>query len=398
MFDPLITTATLALAAAFAAAPDAAPALFVPAPGSPHAAGPMAGRPVFGDVNADGRPDVVLACGTCCGSRPDPESGHVIAFLGDGRGGFSRAEGRPFTVGPSVRKVALADFDGDGRLDAATAEHDGAALKILLGDGRGGFAKPATPPVDTGTKRRPHTHEIAAADVNRDGKPDLLATLANDGAIAVLLNDGSARFTPAPGSPFSAGRHPYDSLSIADLNGDGALDVMAPDMVGNAIAVLLGDGKGAFSPAPGSPFPSGAKRPGYAILADANGDSRLDVIAAHDDDPLLAVLLGDGRGGFSPAPASPIRLPSTVWGLAAADADGDGAVDLAAGTHARRGAHLLRGDGRGGFAPVPDAVPESGSGPGYVAWGDLDADGRPDLVVSHYESGDLAVLLARRPD
>lgn len=391
--------AAMTLAALAAAAPNAELPRFVPGPGSPHLAGPMAGRPALGDVDGDGRLDVVLACGTCCGSPANPESGHVVSFLGDGRGGFARAAGRPFRVGPSVRKVALADFDGDGRLDAAAAEHDTASLTVLIGDGRGGFApRPGVPSLDTGTKRRPHTHEIAAADVNRDGRPDLLATLANDGAIAVLLNEGSARFAPAPGSPFPAGRHPYDSLSIADLNGDGAPDVVAPDMVGNSIALLLGDGKGAFSPAPGSPFPASGNRPGYAILADANGDSRLDVIASHDDDPLLTVLLGDGRGGFAPAPASPVRLPSAVWGIAAADADGDGKTDLAAVSYSRRAALLLRGDGLGGFAPVPDAVPESGAMPNYAAWGDVDADGSLDLVVSCYGSGDLAVFLSRRAE
>src|SRR5262245_32460967 len=79
----------------------AAPAVFKMAPGSPIRVGPMAGDPVIADSNQDGNLDIILACGTCCGSQPDPSSGHVQVLLGDGRGGFKPAKGSPIPVGSS---------------------------------------------------------------------------------------------------------------------------------------------------------------------------------------------------------------------------------------------------------------------------------------------------------
>jgi hypothetical protein len=363
---------------------------FVLAPGSPHAVGPRAGRPVLADADADGNLDVLVACGT---ERGAPESGHVVVLLGDGKGGFRRAPATPHRIGPSVHKVAVADFDGDGRLDAAAAEHDSATLTVLLGDGTGGFRPAPSSPVPTGTAGRPHTHAIAAADVNGDGRPDLLATLADDGKIAVLLGAPGARFEPAPGSPFPAGRHPYDSLSTADVDGDGKLDLVAPDMHGHAITVLRGDGRGGFAHARGSPFPASGKRPGFAVVADVDRDGHPDVVATHDDDPLLTILLGDGKGGFAPSPKSPYRLPRTSWGLAAHEAGGG--VLLACGTYQASAPFLLRGDGAGGLEPAGVALPAAGAQPGQVAWGDVNGDGLADLVTAQDGSGDVAVYLRR---
>src|SRR5262245_5745376 len=94
--------------------PNAAiPPSFKMASGSPIKVGPMAGEPVIADSNHDGNLDIILACGTCCGSPPDPLSGHVQILLGDGHGGFKRAEGSPIPVGSSARKVAVGDANHD---------------------------------------------------------------------------------------------------------------------------------------------------------------------------------------------------------------------------------------------------------------------------------------------
>src|SRR5437764_8779733 len=124
----LVAVAMLCAARPLGCGAEAPPVLFVPAPGSPIA---VAGGPqnvVAGDVNNDGRLDLVVACA----------KGHCVVLLGDGKGGFRPAPGSP--LGYSGGEMALGDVNGDGRLDLVLAEHDRYAVTVLLGDGKGGFA------------------------------------------------------------------------------------------------------------------------------------------------------------------------------------------------------------------------------------------------------------------
>lgn len=367
---------------------------FAAAPGSPLKVGPMPGRPLVADFNNDGNPDLAVACGTCCGSTPSPDSGHVTVMLGDGAGSF-RPAGERIVIGPSAIKVAAADADKDGRLDLFVIEHNTDDLHVLLGDGTGAFSPaPGSPFRHAGTSPgpRPHTHDVALGDVNADGNPDAVVTRCNDNRLGVLLGDGRGRFAPAPGSPLAAGRHPYEGLHLRDVTGDGRLDAVVTNLQGNTISVLTGDGAGGFVQTPGSPYAVGP-RPGTLVLADLNADGRDDIAATHDDDPLLAILLADGRGGFTPAKGSPFTLDAQAWGIAAADFDADGSTDLAAVSW-RGVVTLHRGDGGGGIRSETFTLPV-GRGAGQLAVADLNNDGRADIVTGNYESGDLTVLLAK---
>ncbi len=365
---------------------------FVAAPGAPFDVGPMTGRPAVADCNRDGNPDIVVACGTCCGSSPDPRSGHVAVLLGDGKGNFRAGPGAPIKVGPSVRKLALGDLNGDGAVDVVAAEHDTYDVTVLLGDGRGGF-RPGTP-VASGSGSRPHTHDIALADVNGDGHLDVITTSANDNAIPVLLGDGRGGFAPAPGSPFATGRHPYDGISVRDLNGDGFADIAAPLLAAGKIGILWGDGRGGFVSAADARYPVG-ERPGYTAAGDVNGDGYADVLATHDDVGMVDVLLGGAAGKFVFAEGSPVRLTTAVWGIDLGDIDGDGDLDAALGAAMGGDPVILLGDGRGGFVEARGAVTGSGQSPSYVTLADLDRDGRLDLVTGNYASGDVSVYLSR---
>jgi hypothetical protein len=360
--------------------------------GSPIPVGPMAGEPAVGDCNNDGNLDIVLACGTCCGSRPSPESGHVIVLLGNGRGDFKRTKNSPIVVAPSARKVALGDVNRDKNIDILVAQHDNTEVTVLLGDGRGDFKPAPNSPVLAGREGRSHTHDIATADVNGDGSLDILTTNANDNSVSVMLGDGRGGFKPAEGSPVRAGRHPYDVVALQDLNADGKLDLVTPNLAGNAVTVMLGDGRGGFASASGSPFPLGP-RPGYVAIADLDDDGKPDIVATHDDDPLVAVLLGDGAGGFKPASGSPINTPKSVWGTAIGDVNGDGKKDLVMGSSNFDGITILLGDGKGAFALASGSPLPAGKLTNYVALADLNKDGKLDIVASNYASGDLTVLI-----
>jgi peroxiredoxin len=398
----LVSTILLALVSTTVLAvierePNAAkPPSFKIAPGSPIKVGPMAGEPVIADSNHDGNLDIILACGTCCGSPPDPLSGHVQVLLGDGRGGFKPAEGSPIPVGSSARKVAVGDANRDGHLDIFVAQHESYEVVALLGNGRGGFKPaPGSPFVAaTGPQAHPraHTHAITTGDVNGDGNLDLLTTNSNDNSISILLGDGKGSFAPSANLPIKAGRHPYDTVVLHDVNNDGKADLITPNLRGNAVMVMLGDGKAGFTSAPGAPFALGP-RPGYVAVADLNDDGKADLIATHDDDPLVTVLLGDGKGGFNPTPESPLRPPNPVWGVAVADLNGDGRKDLAMGAQLDHGVTIMLGDGKGGSVSAPGSPMPAGKNANYVAVADLNRDGKQDIVASSYGSGEITVFL-----
>jgi hypothetical protein len=366
------------------------------ASGSPIAVGPMAGRPDIGDMNGDGNPDVVIACGTCCGSPASAASGHVMVLLNDGSGRLTPANGSPHKVGPSARKIALGDLNRDGKLDVAIAEHDTYNVTVLLGDGRGGFAPAEGSPFVAASGQKPHTHEIAMADLNGDQNLDILTTNSNDNSISVLLGNGKGYFQGADGSPFATDRHPYDALAIADFNNDGKADVAVPLLAGNKIVVLFGDGSGGIAHAEDSSRYSVAERPGYLAIGDVNKDGKPDIVATHDDVGMIDVLLNDGAGKFKVVDGSPFRLDTPVWSVTIADLNGDGAQDLALGGVKGRNAFIVLGNGTGQFFPgSPVKIDAGGDAPNYVAVADMNRDGKPDLIAGNYEGGNVSVMLSQ---
>ena len=148
--------------------------------------------------------------------------------------------------------VATGDCDRDGRVDVAITDHDSNDVTVFRGDGRGGFAIP-------GTSFRllagvaPHNHGLVLADVNGDGLLDVATSNNNGNSVSILLGDGRGRFAAAAGSPFRVGRAPYP-LAVEDFDGDGKPDVATPDVNGDTVTVLRGNGRGSFAPAPGSPY------------------------------------------------------------------------------------------------------------------------------------------------
>lgn len=361
---------------------------------TPVPVGPMAGLPEVADLDGDGDLDVVVACGPCCGMDPSPEAGHVRVLLGDGAGGLQPLERIP--VGETALRVTVGDVDRDGALDIACIQHSSHEATVLFGDGEGGFTE--RPPLrfalhDHG---EPHVHSVALADVNHDGHPDLIASLVNAHAIAVHLGDGRGGFTPALGQPYFAHQHPYEQISLADLNGDDHPDIVCTDVRGHGVTVLLGSGTGMFAASKGfrmeAHTPLGnAERPCALALGDLDGDGAPDIVANIDESPQVAVLFNRGDGVFEPAAHSPIEVALPTHSIRLADLDGDGRLDLLTGSAAGEGIAVSRGQGDGTFGPSI-AVGSTGR-VASVATGDFDGDGRLDLVASSYGDGTVTLLL-----
>ena len=356
---------------------------FGPAPGSPLKLAGGGHSFVMGDVNRDGKPDLVV-----CGGDA------LTVFLGHRQDGFERTTNAPVKLPHGAGEMVMGDFNGDGILDWAGAHHDHYDVIVMLGKGTGDF-KPAAGSPFTAREagKRPHTHGLAAGDVNGDGKLDLVSANNEDDDVSVLLGDGHGGFARAPGSPFPVGRSPYP-IELADVNADGKLDVLAPNSGPGrrTVTVLLGDGRGAFRAAPHSPFRT-AGNAYFVTVADVNSDRFPDLITTHDEDSLVTLLLGEGHGDFKAASGSPFDLGNGAWQIIAIDMDRDGDQDLvAAGQNA---VAVLLGDGRGSFQRAENSPFRTGKGSWRLALADLNGDGKLDIVAGNVESDDISVLLMK---
>ncbi|MBV8728806.1 MAG: VCBS repeat-containing protein, partial [Acidobacteriia bacterium] len=233
-----------------------------------------------------------------------------------------------FPVGSSPQSIAVADFNGDGKLDLATANASDNTVTVLLGDGAGRFSQSRTFPTGNGPI------QVLAADFNRDGRPDLVVLNSVSNTLSVLLGNGSGGFTPASASPVSAGMSPT-SMVMADFNLDGTPDLAIANESG-LVSIYLGNGSGGFTASPTPAFPSG--RVQVSITAgDLNGDGKPDLLVIPSGvqfppaGTTMAYLLpGTGDGSFQTPLIRTMLIPATLFSLAVGDFNGDGRPDVAA--------------------------------------------------------------------
>jgi hypothetical protein len=327
------------------------------------------------DLNHDHHPDLMVA---------NSEDGTLSVLLGDGKDRFTSAPGSPFACGPSPSDIAVADLNGDGNLDLIVANTGTPYITVLLGDGRGRFAPSSHSPF--ATQSFPHVHGVVAADFIGNGKPAVVTDSWGHNQVLMLPGDGMGNLI-LPGVLFQTGKRPYERLRSADFNRDGRPDIVTTDMDDNAVSILLADGRGGFRQPAGSPFPAG-KAPWQVVAADFNRDGKLDLAVIPYDRDLtdarqlaVTVLLGDGRGGFAahPAPLSleGCRGPNRI---AAGDVNGDGYPDIVASCAQNNQLNVFWGTKEGGFTRLIEDVQTGWSG---LAVADLKGNGKSEIIVSN---------------
>ena len=361
--------------------------LFSPAPGSPVTVGAGSGNIILADVNGDGRLDLV--------------TGHlqtriVSVQLGDGTGRFAQATGSPIALSYMPGDIKLADLNGDKILDLAVTISDRDTVDIFFGNGKGGFSRAPGSPFTASASEEFYTRSIHLVDINEDGKLDIVTANGRKNTFATLIGNGRGGF--APGQTTRLDLDPAQSrivFATGDVDGDGHLDVAAVSGVGaeigpGRVVVQRGDGKGAFKNASG---PALSVPPGAfcLILTDVNGDQRLDIVISHGSND-VSVLLNDGKGVFAPAPGSPYNLGTEGWGLAVGDVNRDGKKDLIAATV--DSVTVLLGDGRG-FVAAPGSPYRAGPGAYHLAVGDVNGDGKLDVAAASFGGNAVTVLLGR---
>jgi FG-GAP-like repeat len=339
------------------------------------------------DFNGDGTLDLVVA---------NSGSNNVTILLGDGKGAFVEAKRSPFPAGHSPNDICIGDFNGDGKLDLAIANHEVKYLTVLSGDGQGGFSPAPGSPVTVLT--RPHTHGVATGDFNRDGKLDLVTDSWGENKVTVVFGDGHGGFG-GPSLQFAVGKRPYQRVRVADVSLDGNADIITTNLEGDNVTILLGDGKGSFNQAAGSPFPCG-KTPFGVAIGDLNGDGKPDLAVANwagqrdqKKGEGVTIVLGDGRGGFQAMAGSPLPTGDGPGRIAIGDVDGDGVPDVVVANYTSGSVTVLHG--RNGTFMRTATIPV-GNHPQGIALGDLNGDGKADIVVTNSDDNSISIVAVNR--
>jgi len=333
----------------------------------------------FWDVNHDQRLDVVVV---------DGSSNQAAFLLGDGQGGFAPPQMTYFPAQVSVG--VLADLDSDGNLDLVTNN------TLYPGDGKGGFL--AGVPFQSNDGQNAGavlSDSVAVGDINGDGLLDVVTANGYWNTVSVFLNQGGQTLAQ-DGASIWSGNEPI-ALALADVNWDGKADLIVTNAAESDLSVFLGKGDGTFLP-PTAEYAIGGSPSTRAVLADFNGDGDLDVVLS-DNQSSVVLALGSGDGTFRAARDANIVVPSGssksggAISIASADFNGDGVPDFVVGQSSTSSGlgllvFLTRSDGslaKGVIYAQHDAL-------SYVAVGDLNRDGKADIVASNWATGAVEVL------
>jgi hypothetical protein len=340
-----------------------------------YAVGMTPQLPALADFNGDGKLDVAVV-GSGFG-------GNLSVLLGNGDGTMQQAT--TYTTSFGSNSVAAGDFNGDGKPDLVVANGTGSNILLFTGNGDGTFqAAKSVGSYFAGT------NYIAAADFNNDGKLDFAVSAI--GGVSIQLGNGDGTFHPGTGiSTLGCSGCSAGPIALADVNGDGFLDVVLANgavlvppggkTIGT-ITVYLGKGNGSFQS--GVSYTIGYNATSVAI-GDLNGDGKPDIVVGDSggggtfppSPGGLAVLLGNGDGTFQNA----VRYASANlnW-VAMADFNGDNFPDVAAASNNGQTITVFLSNGDGTLRNV--VAYGAGGGPPALAVGDLNGDGKPDLVFS----------------
>lgn len=347
-----------------------------------------------GDFNGDGRDDIAIAFKTPSNVQVwinegvDPSAG--------GRVGMARF--RPSDLVPmgietiessGTEGIVAADMNGDGLLDLAAVNDKSDTVSIRLGRGDGTFAHTGGD-FQVGVD----SESLGVADFNGDGVPDVVATNEDTHSISVLIGiagadrKGTGEFLPRQIYP--AGFRPTD-VAVGDLNEDGNVDI-AVKLDGGGLSFFFGLGDGTFLAADSTTV---GDDPDAIVAADFNADGFLDVAVANLPSAEVSVLLGRGDGGFAPQIRYPLAERAYPHAIAVGDINDDGRPDLVTANEGTDDVSILLGLGNGQFRPHA-ATFAVGDSPWAVVVEDFDGDGRMDIATANRKDNGVAVLFGKK--
>jgi len=283
-------------------------------------------------LDGDGLADLVTANNDLSGAGYDT----VNILLQRPNHSFKRASGSPLIVGGASgpEAVTVADFNGDGLPDLVTTEYaDDPNVSVVLQRSDHTFVLASGSPFPSGSS---HPVAIVAADFDGDGLLDVATANPTSRNAAVLLQTPDRTFINGPGSPFTAGAYCPRSVAMADVNGDGRPDVITLNTCSweSTVSVLVQQTDHTFIPIPGSPYDVGGLYSTSVAVADMNGDGLQDIVTVNDGSDNVSVLLQRSDHTFSPADGSPFGVGGSLGYylgsvcVVLTDLNGDGLIDV----------------------------------------------------------------------